>query len=364
MKLIKPTFLIDKKKCLNNIRQMSDKATKHNLIFRPHFKTHQSTDIGKWFMEYGVQKITVSSLDMAMEFAYDGWTDITVAFPLNINEIDRVNSLANDITINLTLLNHESIDALNNNLKHDVGIFLKIDTGNKRTGIPYENIDEILMLKEKISEAPKLHFKGLLTHAGHTYQAGSKEEIERIHHETRERLLWIKDQIAKENEDITISVGDTPSCSLVEDFEGIQEIRPGNFVFFDLQQYKLNACSLEDIAVCVACPVVAKHEERNEIVVYGGAVHFSKDSFIEDGKPAYGYGVILTGNGWIIPEDKIILRKVSQEHGTLYVNPRTMKKFAIGDFIGILPAHSCLTANLMRTWQDVENGESYDHMRK
>ncbi|GEM_PF-2678622 len=38
------------------------KAKQHNLLFRPHFKTHQSKTIGKWFKEKGVNKITYYKL--------------------------------------------------------------------------------------------------------------------------------------------------------------------------------------------------------------------------------------------------------------------------------------------------------------
>ncbi|MFP4620809.1 MAG: alanine racemase [Bacteroidales bacterium] len=364
MRLTKPTLLTDKEKCLQNIRKMTDKAKKHNLSFRPHFKTHQSADIGRWFIPRGIDKITVSSVDMAFYFARDGWKDITIAFPLNINEIDRINLLAREHTIHLTLLNMHGIEALNEGLKYEAGIFLEIDTGSKRTGISYENIGEIFQLKEKIDASPKLRLEGMLTHSGHTYQAGSREEIMGIHQETKDRLSWIKKQMAQQNDTLHISVGDTPSCTLADDFSNIDEIRPGNFVFYDLQQYNLNICTLDEIAVCMACPVVAKYKERNEIVVHGGAVHFSKDSFPEENRSIYGYGVILTDKGWIIPEEKIILKKLSQEHGTLYADSSMLKKFDIGDFIGILPVHSCLTADAMGSYREVATGRSYDHMKK
>lgn len=38
----------------------------------------------------------------------------------------------------------------------------------------------------------------------------------------------------------------------------------------------IGSCSADDIVVAVVCPVVAKHEERGEMVIYGGAVHFFK----------------------------------------------------------------------------------------
>jgi len=364
MKLTKPTLLTDKEKCLNNIRKMANKAKKHNLIFRPHFKTHQSKDIGRWFATFGIDKITVSSVDMALYFAQDGWKDITIAFPLNINEIERINIMARDIDLHLTVLNPEAIDALNERLHYDVGIFIEIDTGGDRTGIPYTNTKEIRQMKEKISASPKLHMEGLLTHSGHTYQAKSRKEILKIHEETKERLMGVKEKIREKDEEILISTGDTPSCTLSDHFEGIGEIRPGNFVFYDLQQYKLGICSPEEIAVCLACPVVAKYEERSEIVVHGGAVHFSKDSFREEDQSVYGYGVILTDKDWSIPERKFILAKLSQEHGTLYVNPGIMEKINIGDFIGVLPVHSCLTADVMGSSTEVASGQHHIHMPK
>lgn len=63
--LVEPTLLLDKQKCLSNIAMMIEKARKNNIIFRPHFKTHQSHEVGRWFRSFGVDKITVSSVKMA-----------------------------------------------------------------------------------------------------------------------------------------------------------------------------------------------------------------------------------------------------------------------------------------------------------
>ena len=60
--ITKPTLILDKKKCIENINTMFSKAKKHHLEFRPHFKTHQSLEVGSWFKEIGVTKITVSSV--------------------------------------------------------------------------------------------------------------------------------------------------------------------------------------------------------------------------------------------------------------------------------------------------------------
>mgnify|MGYP001070831373 CR=1 FL=1 len=362
MHISKPTLLIDPDTCRNNIRTMNQKALDHGLVFRPHFKTHQSKQIGRWFRQEGIDRITVSSVDMARYFAEDGWEDITLAFPLNIHEIPQINELAGQIRLNLTILNTESIEALEKGINHPVGIFLKIDTGAQRTGIPHDHPDKIIAVRDSIARSSRLKLKGLLAHAGHTYHAGSREEILRIHQETRDRLVRIREMLKEDDEQLIISVGDTPSCSLAEEFEGIDEIRPGNFVFYDMQQYKLNACSTDHIEVALAAPVVAKHKERGQIILYGGAVHLSKDTFIEGSTSVYGYGALINEKGWSMPAEKIIVSGVSQEHGILNVTPYRMERLSIGDFIGILPSHSCLTANLMGEYTDLE-GHVYDHMK-
>ena len=49
----RPTFVLDKQICLRNIEKMAKKASEHGLRFRPHFKTHQSAEIGEWFRSFG-----------------------------------------------------------------------------------------------------------------------------------------------------------------------------------------------------------------------------------------------------------------------------------------------------------------------
>ena len=84
--VIEPTMVLNEEICKSNIARMAQKAKAAGVTFRPHFKTHQSREIGEWFRASGVEKITVSSLNMAMKFAEWGWNDITVIFPINCLE--------------------------------------------------------------------------------------------------------------------------------------------------------------------------------------------------------------------------------------------------------------------------------------
>jgi D-serine deaminase-like pyridoxal phosphate-dependent protein len=328
MKITRPTLLVDKEKCLNNISRMAEKAQSANATLRPHFKTHHSSEIGNWFRDFGVNTCTASSVTMADYFAKAGWGDITIAFPYNPLESDDLNILIESL---------ESLNFANDLIKSPVGYFIKIDVGTHRTGIDAQNISLIEQLVSGSNE--KIKFKGFLGHAGHTYYSTS-DKIKSIYHETVSILNNLKARYGG-----IISYGDTPSCSLINDFSSIDEIRAGNFVFYDWMQKLFGSCNIDDIGVCLASPIVAIHPEREEVVVFGGGVHLSKEVVEENGSKCYGKAVSLTTNGW---DSKIIgnVRKLSQEHGVISMSKNEMSDLNVGDLIGLIPIHSCLAADL------------------
>ena len=348
--IVKPTLIVNRERVKNNIRRMAEKAKRNKVVFRPHFKTHQSALVGEWFRECGVEAITVSSVTMAGYFAGHGWKDITIAFPLNMREIDGINDLAGSIRLNLLLESVEAALFLKKNLHHQAGIWIKVDVGTHRTGIDWQNFAEIVTLAKEIHSSPNLSLKGILTHAGHTYRAGSKEKIINIYNETLRRMKEVQSHLMAEiKQHIAISVGDTPACSLVEDIGEIDEIRPGNFVYYDVMQLKIGSCKEEDIAATVACPVVALHPRRNEIVVYGGAVHLSKEMLVEkNGRKHFGLIALASKEGWSKFLADTYVASISQEHGVIRTVPGVINKIRYGDLLMILPVHSCLTADLLR----------------
>lgn len=347
LQIIEPTILLDKKKCLENIKAMSQKAKDKNLIFRPHFKTHQSKEIGEWIRTEGINAITVSSLNMALYFAEAGWRDITVAFPLNALEIDKINKLAGQVQLNLLVVHEENLESICQQLRHPVGVFIKIDVGTNRTGLQPDDEEGIEKINKVIMRSLLLEFKGFLAHAGHTYGSRSKSEIQQIHDACLPALQKLKAYYQAFFPNLIISYGDTPSCNVVENYEGIDEIRPGNFVFYDLTQVEIGSCEMEQIAVALACPIVAKHEARMEIVTYGGGVHLSKDRLtLKNGTTIFGKPVLLNEQGWELPEDESYVKSLSQEHGVIKASEGLFDKVKVGDVIGILPVHSCMMVDL------------------
>lgn len=355
-----PTLLLDEQKCRQNIAMMAERARRHGLEFRPHFKTHQSRDIGQWFRRVGIDKITVSSVDMAQYFADEGWDDITIAFPVNPREAARYNLLAHSIRLNLLATDADALQQILPAMQHRAGVFIKIDTGAHRTGLQPDDFAGQARLLSLIEASGTLEFRGFLTHAGHAYGARNSKEIKAIHRQSIDQMLEVAEHWRSHYPNLLLSVGDTPTCSVASEWEGIDEIRPGNFLTYDLMQVQIGSCSMDQIAIIKACPVVARHPERSELVIYGGAVHLSKDSLELDGRSAldewldlpkgtriYGLPVLIQDDRkWVLPDARSYVRSLSQEHGVVVASPELLEAVRPGDLLGILPVHSCLTIDL------------------
>ena len=344
--VIKPTLLLEKVKSFDNIKKIKNNLTNSNIEFRPHFKTHQSNVVGNWYKELGVKKITVSSVTMAKYFS-KYWDDITIAFPINILELDEIILLQEKIKINLLVDSYEVLGILEKKLRDKINIYLKVNVGYDRAGVDYDSdlIERIISYSESSS---KLNFKGFLSHFGDTYNSGSSEDI----HDSFKNSIDKISRLNKKYPDYEISIGDTPSSSLVKKYpKFITEIRPGNFVFYDLDQYKIGSCKLDQIAIRLVCPVVSIYQKRNSLLLYGGSVHFSKDYIIENNSKCFGY--VYHGDYWSLDNKIGYIKSLSQEHGIVELEKKVNLK--IGDKLSVIPVHSCLTVDKMQEFYVDEN---------
>lgn len=356
--IVTPTMIVDREKVQDNISRMSIKASGQGIRFRPHFKTHQSAAVGEWFRPYGVRAITVSSLEMAVYFANHGWDDILVAFPINLRQLDVVASLAARIHLSVLVESIQSVEILGKKIAHPLDIWIKIDSGNGRTGIDWRDGERTLEILRAASHFARLTIRGLLTHAGNTYSAASIEEICQRYQASVQRMLELRAALESAGGGhMEVSVGDTPGCSLCESLGAVDEIRPGNFVFFDSMMLKLGVCRFDQVASVVACPVVALHPEREEVLIYGGAVHLSKDYFLEDGKVKHGYIVPLGPEGWGTPLEGAYMARLSQEHGIMHLPQKYSGSIAIGGLVGVVPAHVCLAVSALGRYWTTEGKE-------
>ncbi len=343
-----PTLLVREKVARQHIYKMTQKANDNEVHFRPHFKTHQSPIIGEWFRDEGVNAITVSSLSMAQTFSQVGWHDIMMAVPFNPKKCDLINEFSSQIKLHLITDSQDSVQTLASYCVSQLTIWVEIDTGDHRTGIPWEDISTITKIIEFIDKTPQFNCGGIMTHAGHSYHARNVEEISNIYCDSVNKVMNVQGQLLSKGYKVAISIGDTPSCATQKVFPGVDEIRPGNFVFFDIMQTKIGSCTTEEIALAVSCPVISKNRSRSEWIIHGGAVHLSKDYVTINGVPCFGKVALLQDKDWGSPLPRTVITKLSQEHGVVQCDLEFFDQVKIGDNIAVLPIHACLTMNLLK----------------
>lgn len=340
---------------------MAAKAKENDVQLIPHFKTHQSAEVGVWFKREGVEAVTVTSVKMAKYFAWNGWDDITIAFPVNVLEIDEIKELASHVRLKIFVNNQEAAHFLLQQLEQQVNFYIEVDVGDHRSGLEADNFEAISEILQ-ITKETKLVFNGFYTHGGHTYNARSIADLEKIHQSTLQKLRALKSHFRDIYPNLELALGDTPSCSLMEDFDGIDSIHPGNFVYYDLVQHQIGSNTIEEIAICLAVPVVSVHGKRQEVVVHGGWVHQGKDSLTElDGCVHYGLVVKITENGWTAPIPGAKVVKLSQEHSVIKLPAPMAPEIRPGALLGILPVHACATAVMMGEFYTLE-GEKLEMM--
>ena len=328
-KISEPTLLLDRAKVLRNLEGMMEKVGQ-TRVFRPHFKTHQSRVVADWLRDKGIGHITVSSMGMAEYFA-GGWEDITIAFPFVVHDLERLNALIDRQPASILTDSEELINRIKGRLTGACGVWLEVESGSGRTG---------LLPREKAKAAGILEL-------GHSYRGNDPLEISEVYRRTMEILLEFKAEFAGDFPELKINIGDTPSCSMVEDFGEAESISAGNFIFYDVTQAHLGSCTTGDIAVCLAAPVVGIYPDRGEVAVKGGGIHLSKDSLQMAEGVSYGLPVLLSENGWTEPVEGGNVRSISQEHGMVTLPAVVIEKLELGDALGILPVHSCMTAECM-----------------
>jgi D-serine deaminase-like pyridoxal phosphate-dependent protein len=360
--IVTPAFLVDRTIVQRNCEVMREKALVSGVAFRPHVKTHKNPAIGR--MQHGgaAGPITVSTLAEAEAFAADGFRDITYAVPIAPSraKLDRVSALAARVDRIIVLLDSEvAFRALEEYAEaHDTGFeaYLKVDCGYHRAGVDPESPDSA-RLALAMARSETVRFHGLLTHAGHSYNAKDAEEVRRIAAEEVGSLTRFRTLLAVEGlGHVKRSIGSTPTAAIVDRFSECDEVRPGNYVFFDAFQATLGSCTPADVAVSVLTTVIGSYPRRGALIVDAGALALSKDIGPEHIVPEFGYGVVCDLDLRPLP---MRITALSQEHGKI----ATQTHVPVGTRLRIVPNHSCLTAAMFDEYQIMDGGRVVDQWR-
>lgn len=361
-----PCLLLDSTRVRRNAGRIADIARRNNVRLRPHVKTHKCVEVARIQTAGHDRAITVSTLAEAAAFGRHGFSDITYAVPIERGKFgEAVEILNSGVKLNLLTDDAETVNGLDEvagkaGVRFDV--FVKIDCGYHRVGVE-PHTAEAVGIPRLISDAKNLDFAGILTHAGHSYNAKSKDEIIEIARHERDCMVELKERLNAAGVEVpTVSIGSTPSITHVDHLDGIDEIRPGNYILFDAFQATLGSCGFDDAALTVLTSVVHKDCTRRKFIVDAGAIALSKDRGPTGIDPACGYGYVLDLEG---NETGMRVTELSQEHGLIEAGEgEAFDRIKVGDRLRILANHSCLTAAQHSHYNVVEDGKVVDRWER
>jgi len=335
-----PCVLIDLDIMNRNIDRMSAIAKRNGITVRPHTKTHKIPEIAKMQLASGAVGITVAKVSEAEVMAENGLKDIFIGYPV-IGEAKIKRALALNRKIHLIIGVDSLVGAkmLSDVAQHEgqtVEVRLEVDTGLKRTGIPYS---EALSLAREIDQMKGLQLKGIFTFRGLIYKGEPTGDRVKAGHEEGELLVTLAEKLRAEGIDIKdVSLGSTPTSEFAAEIPGVTEIRPGTYVFNDAQEAKLGVCSLDDCAAKVLVTVISI-PSKDLAILDGGSKTFATD--VNPGV----YPAFLEGYGNVELSDNLILERLNEEHGMLKVK-QGAPELKVGDRVTVIPNHICSTVNL------------------
>ena len=331
-----PAVVVDLDVMDRNLARMAQYCRSKNLNLRPHTKTHKVPELAKRQLASGAHGITVAKLGEAEVMIDAGITDVFIAYPLiGVGKAERLAAVAARANITVALDSVEVAEAISSHLNSRgvrVGVLIEMDVGFGRCGVGKPQ--DVLSLAQRITDLPALDFKGLMFFPGHF----------QVLQEERKRLLIGVNQLLTETLGgldqsgipvTTVSGGSTPSSYEAHLFEGVNEIRPGMYIFNDRNMVGVSVAGIEDCALSVITTVVST-SVPGRAVIDGGSKSFSSDRHhAGDGR---GFGIIRE-------DADAELESLSEEHGHLNI-ARSEHRHKVGERLSVIPNHACSTVNM------------------
>lgn len=345
-----PCAVVDREKLEANIVRMNARLADFEVDLRPHVKTSKSVEIAKRLTAGHSGAITVSTLTEAEHFADAAFTDILYAVGIVPSKLPRVAGLlARGVNLQVVMDSAETARLVaewgrRNNRR--IPALLEINSDDHRAGLDPDD-PEILAAATILHTAEGTIFRGVMTHAGASYDCDSVEAIRQLARQERNAAVAAADAIRAEGIPCDIvSVGSTPTALFATCLDGVTEVRAGVYAFFDLFQAGLGCCRPEDIALSVLTSIIGHKQSLNTVLTDAGGLALSKDRGTANQSVDRKYGLVCAADTGEIIEN-LLVASVNQEHGILSTadgSPLPFDRLPIGSQLRILPNHACMTA--------------------
>lgn len=339
MRIPTPAMVIDLAVVEDNVRRMADYARKHNLQLRPHTKTHKLQLMAQMQLNHGAVGLTVAKVGEA-EVMRNVCDDLLIAYPaLDPYRATRTAQLAREAAVRVAIDSIQAADALAQAAQQHnatLGILVELDAGFERTGV--QTAEQSLAIAQHVERARNLRLDGICFYPGHV--RGDPEmviaDMVKIEHFLQEVIAtWKRAGL----QPTVVSGGSTPSAPYSHHTPSQTEIRPGTYIFNDVNSVACGVCTEAQCAATIVATVVS-NAVPGKVVVDAGSKSLTPERHTFN--PAFeGLGRVVG-----LPEARIV--RVSEEHGEIDITACSRQP-ALGERLHIIPVHVCPAVNLHTT---------------
>jgi len=331
-----PAILVDLDIMERNLRRLSGYAREHGLRVRPHTKTHKIPALARKQIELGAAGLTVAKVGEAEVMLAAQPTDLLIAYPtIGARKLGRLMQVAKQTAVSMSLdslIVARQLSEAASAHQVEIGALAEVDVGLGRVGVTPGNA--LLELVRGIVRLPNLRFDGIAFYPG---------QVKSLDEEGRQELKNVAQLLEEILNDLQragfeariVSGGSTPTLFHSHRLPGLNEVRPGTYIFNDRNTVLSGACKLEECAASILVTVVST-AKAGQMIIDGGSKTFSSD------RPTAGSEVNF---GHIVEAPQAVFTKMNEEHG--FVDLRKADRgFEVGNRVRIIPNHICVAMNL------------------
>ena len=342
-----PALVIDSKIVRRNVERLAAYASKHRLGIRPHTKTHKNREMAALQLTAGAIGLTMAKVGETEALA-DLSDDLLIAYPtVDAARVQRIAKLARKHTLRVAVDTEFAADAIATAARSEqttVGLLVEIDVGMGRVGVT--GPADALRLAQYIAGLQGVRLDGLTCYPGHVWAAADDQSrsLGKVAAKLQETLdLWERSGLKAG----IVSGGSTPTAYQSHLVPQYTEIRPGTYIFNDVNEWKGGYCAMEDCAARIIATVVSD-AVPNQIVIDGGTKTFTSDLC----HPAKD-----SGHGYVVEYPQAKITRLSEEHGQVDVSTLERRP-KVGERVTVIPNHICPCVNLQdRIWYLEADGD-------
>jgi D-serine deaminase-like pyridoxal phosphate-dependent protein len=331
-----PAAVVDLDRLERNLDRAAEYANRHKLALRPHVKTHKTAWIAAEQVRRGAPGVTCATPREA-EVMSAVTDDVLLAYPpVGPTRAARIAALPKDVRVIVALDSLEAVIEIERDAeaaRRSVGVYVEIDMGMHRVGVP--DATAALQLAKRVQRSRSLYYEGIAFYPGHVREPVDAQDasLDKLNQTIAATLDTLR---AGGAEPTVVSGGSTPTLWHTHRLHGVTEMRPGTYVYNDRTTAEIGACAWEDCAFTVVATVVST-AVAGQAVIDAGSKALGREPL--RGADAGG------GFGSLLEHPEVVVKGMSEEHGLLDLS-RSGWKPRVGEVVRVIPNHVCIVVHL------------------